>query len=153
MRIPLPVLAASLMVLAAGVVILNVTLPNRPTGLFINASALQQGQNITLHLDYVPMNITIATSANTPMTALCMYYHGILIDQYGEPWANAYTNYFGSGGTVVTKFNSAVDIKDTNVTVLVVAAGWNYMCPPSAPSTSSTATSTTTSTPMMNISR
>jgi len=133
MRTPLPVLAAALAVMAAGVATLYITIPNRPASVFINASALQPGQNITLHLDYVPMNVTVVASANARTTAVCMYYHGVLIDGAGNTYPNMFDAYFAPFGGVATSiftFRYAEYFQDTNVTILVIAGEQNYgYCP------------------------
>jgi hypothetical protein len=130
MRVPLPVLAAALVVIAAGVVMLNVAVPNRPASLVINASALQPDQNITLHLSYVPLNITVIAPNGNLETYVCMYYHGTLIDSAGYPWVNAYQISVW-GATYTVKFTSVADFKDSNMTIFVTLAGAGYTCPPS----------------------
>ncbi|MFP3193019.1 MAG: hypothetical protein RXR02_07900 [Thermoproteus sp.] len=130
MRIPLPILAAALVVIAAGVVMLNVAVPAKPASVLINASALQPGQNMTLHLNYVPLNITVIPANNSNLaTVVCMYYHGTLIDSGGYPWVNVY-EITVSGNTYTATFTSAADFKDSNMTIFVTLAGAGYTCPP-----------------------
>ncbi|MFP3252420.1 MAG: hypothetical protein RXO32_11925 [Thermoproteus sp.] len=118
MRIPLPVLAAALVALASGVVVLHISMPSQTAGLFINASALQSepGQNITLHLNYLPMNITIAMPY--AFTRVCIYFHGVVTDSYGEVWSDWYCTW-GSYNEILTITFIDADLKDTNVTILV----------------------------------
>jgi len=123
MRFPLPILAAALVVIAAGVVMLHISMPSRPVGLFINASTLQPGQNITLHLDYLPFNITVAMPYS--FTRLCIYFHGTVTDSYGAVWSDWYYNWGFFNNIVNAAFVSA-DLRDTNVTILVTQG----YCPP-----------------------
>jgi hypothetical protein len=129
MRVPLPILAAALAVIAAGVVVLNVTVPARLASVVINATALQPGQNITLHLNYVPLNITVIAPNGNLETFVCMYYHGTLIDSSGFPWINTYEIEVW-GSTYETTFTAA-DFKDSNITIFATLAGAGYTCPPS----------------------
>jgi hypothetical protein len=131
MRAPLPVLAAALAVVAAGVVMLNVAVPAKPASIFINATALQFGQNITLHLSYVPMNVTVIASASAPMTALCIYFHGTLRDQNGVFWLDRAEAYIPANYTRTMLFQSAGYFRDTSVTILVTGQDYYYDCPPS----------------------
>jgi hypothetical protein len=130
MRVPLPVLAAALMVIAAGVVMLNMAVPARPASIFINASALQPGQNMTIHLNYVPFNITVIPANSDLATIVCMYFHGMLIDSGGYPWVNVYEIAVWRS-TYTATFTSAADFKDSNMTIFVTTAGAGYNCPPS----------------------
>jgi hypothetical protein len=116
MRIPLPILAAALAVIAAGVATLYVSVPNRPASIFINASALASGQNITLHLNYMPFNITVATPYN--FVRICIYFHGTVADSYGQTWMDWYYTWGGYNYKVTISFIDA-HLKDTNVTILV----------------------------------
>jgi len=129
MRFPLPILAAALVVIAAGVVMLNVTTPAAPASVLINASTLQPGQNITLHLDYVPLAVTVIPSSSSQLaTVVCMYYHGTLIDITNYPWVNMYS-FLVSGTTYTQRFIAATDFKDSNVTIFVTLGGEGYICP------------------------
>ncbi|MFP3193020.1 MAG: hypothetical protein RXR02_07905 [Thermoproteus sp.] len=128
MRIPLPILAAALAIIAAGVAMLHISVPNRPASIFINASALQPGQNMTLHLNYVPFNITII-KPNTTWAVLCMYFHGMLVDSYNIVWLNIYSHpYPPPAAAVATTFIYADDMKDSDVTILLIVGQYN--CPP-----------------------
>jgi|GEM_PF-3954910 len=130
MRTPLPVLVAALAAIAAGVVMLNVAVPAQPASVVINASALLPGQNMTLHLNYIPMNITVIPSNNTYLgTWVCMYYHGTLIDTAGYPWVDSYSFYV-SGTTYTQRFAAAADFKSSNMTIFVTLGGAGYTCPP-----------------------
>jgi hypothetical protein len=124
MRTPLPVLVAALVAVAAGVATLHIVVPNKPTTIVINASTLAAGQNITLHLDYIPMNITVI-KPNPPTAAFCMYYRGVLVDQYGTVWVDRYTDSYpgiNTAGTTsyVESFSHAIDMYSTNVTILFI---------------------------------
>jgi hypothetical protein len=123
MRLPLPILAAALAVIAAGVATLYVSVPNRPASIFINASALASGQNITLHLNYMPFNITVAMPYN--YARVCIYFNGTVTDNYGSVWSDWYYT-GGSYNTVLNIYFVGADLKDTNVTVLVTYDA----CPP-----------------------
>jgi hypothetical protein len=116
MRVPLPILAAALAVIAAGVVVLHVSVPNRPASIFINASTLSSGQNITLHLNYMPFNITVAVPYD--FTRICIYFHGTVVDSYGETWSDWYYTWGSYNAKVAISFIDA-DLKDTNVTIIV----------------------------------
>jgi hypothetical protein len=138
MRIPLPILAAALAIIAAGVATLHISVPAKPASIFINASTLQPGQNITLHLNYMPFNITVAMPYNYAM--VCIYFHGTVTDNYAYVWSDWY--YAGGGYNVVLNIYFVnADLKDTNVTILVT---YDYCPPPggSAASTTTTATAT-----------
>lgn len=135
MRVPLPVLAAALVAIAAGTVMLNITVPDKPTSIIINASTLQSGQNITLHLDYIPLNITVI-KPTADVAAFCMYYHGVLVDQYNYIWVDEYTDTYpgiATSGvtTFVESFKYATDMRDTNVTILLILG--QKGCPSPAP--------------------
>jgi hypothetical protein len=134
MRVPLPILAAALAVIAAGVVVLNVTVPAKPASIFINASNLNSG-NITLHLNYMPFNITVAVPYS--FTRICIYFHGTVVDSYGETWLDWYYTW-GSYNSVVTISFIDAELKDTNVTILVTQ---DY-CPSPGGSVATTATTT-----------
>jgi len=129
MRAPLPILAAALVVIAAGVVMLNVAVPAKPASVVINASTLQLGQNITLHLNYVPLNITVIPSS-TVATIVCMYYHGTLIDSAGYPWVDEFQLYVSGVPQYTQTFVAATDFKDSNMTIFVTIGGAGYTCPP-----------------------
>lgn len=140
MRVPLPILAAALVVIAAGVVMLNVAVPAKPASIFINASTLQPGQNITLHLNYMPFNITVAMPYN--YARVCIYFHGTVVDKYAYAWSDWY--YTGGAYNIVLNIYFVdANLKDTNVTILVA---YDYCPPPggSAASTTTMATATAT---------
>jgi hypothetical protein len=130
MRLPLPVLVAALVAVAAGVATLHISVPAKPAGVVINATALQPGQNITLHLSYVPLNITVIAPNGSLATVVCMYYHGMLMDSSGYPWVNVYEISVW-GATYTVTFTSAADFKDSNMTIFVTLVGAGYDCPPS----------------------
>jgi len=129
MRTPLPVLVAALVAVVAGVATLHITVPAKPTSIFINASTLASGQNITLHLDYMPMNITVKTP--NVISALCVYFHGMVVDSYNTVWLNIYENNYP--GYSIISDNIFIDAKmeDTNVTILFIA-GQNGCSSPAA---------------------
>jgi hypothetical protein len=129
MRAPLPILAEALVVIAAGVVMLNVAVPAKPASVVINASTLQPGQNITFHLKYVPLNITVIPSS-TVATIVCMYYHGTLIDSAGYPWVDEFQLYVWGVPQYTQTFVAATDFKDSNMTIFVTIGGAGYTCPP-----------------------
>jgi hypothetical protein len=116
MRVPLPILAAALAIIAAGVATLHISVPNRPASIFINASALQPGQNITLHLNYMPFNITVAMPYN--YMRVCIYFNGTVTNSYGWVWSDWYAT-GGSYNAVLNIYFIDANLKDTNVTVLV----------------------------------
>jgi hypothetical protein len=132
MRVPLPVLAAALAVLAAGVVMLNVAVPAKPASIFINASTLASGQNITLHLNYMPFNITVAMPYN--YARVCIYFHGTVTDNYAYVWSDWYYT-GGSYNTILNISFVGADLKDTNVTILVT---YNACPPPGGSATTTT---------------
>jgi hypothetical protein len=128
MRIPLLVLVATFVAVTAGVATLHISVPAKPASVLINASALQPGQNITLHLNYVPLNITII-KPNTTWAVLCMYFHGMLVDSYNIVWLNIYSHpYPPPAAAVATTFIYADDMKDSDVTILLIVGQYN--CPP-----------------------
>jgi hypothetical protein len=131
MRIPLPILAA-LAVIAAGVATLHISVPAKLASIFINASALASGQNITLHLNYMPFNITVAMPYN--YARVCIYFHGTVTDNYAYVWSDWYYT-GGSYNIVLNIYFVDADLKDTNVTVLVT---YNA-CPPPGGSVTTTA--------------
>ena len=126
MRAPLLALAA-LVVAAAGVAMLHISVPSRPATLIINASTLAAGQNITLHLDYIPMNITVI-KPNSTWAVLCMYYRGMLVDEYGSVWVDAYSHPYPPAATAVAEtFTNAGDMWSSNATILLIVG--QYSCP------------------------
>ena len=127
MRTPLLALAAALVAIASGVAMVNISVPNKPASIVVNASAMTAGQNITLHLNYVPMNITVI-KPNGTWAVLCMYFHGMLVDQYDSVWLDVYSYPYPPAATAVaTAFKRASDMRDSNVTILLIVG--QYRCP------------------------
>jgi hypothetical protein len=119
MRLPLPIIFAALVVVAAGSVLLNVYF--KSDAYVINATALAPGQNITITLDYIPTKIRIIGNpsrwyyidiyANATFVSVGYEVEGYVFD-------GVYRTVVRGGETVQFR---VLDVRDTRAKIFVYA--------------------------------
>jgi hypothetical protein len=115
MRLPLPVIFAALVVVAAGSVLLNVHV--KSDAYVINATALGPGQNVTITLDHIPTRILVLGNSSS-LYSVTVRADATFAAPSGEVYSGVYRAVIRGGETVEIR---VVDVRDPRAEIVVRA--------------------------------
>jgi len=119
MRLPLPVIFAALIVVAAGSILLSIEF-SADEPFIINATGLNSGENVTVTLDFIPRNIMVLSHDAGAFYIVYVYADATFKDPW--PWWPVLTDGFiiyslPANGTTEVK---VVDVRSTKTKIVVI---------------------------------